>query len=342
MGFKGISGIMLALSLGAVSGFSQKSLKGNSDYEIGTWQDFKAAAICFTFDDGCLNQYKTAIPMFNEYGFKLTMFTVTSWSPDWEKLKKASLNGHEIASHTVHHSTLGQLPDDLQASELANSQNEINKYITDKKCLTLAYPNCVTGNYDIIGKYYIAARGCQGFIEGSTPNDFMDISSIICGVQGTVKTAGDFINKTDSAVSSGGLCVFLIHAIDDDSGYSPLLSSELRKELEYLKNINDKVWVAAFRDIVIYIRERNSVSIIETSNRNNIITLNVDDGLDKSIYNYPLTIRRKLPKNYNGASVSQNGKEVKSSIVNIDSAGYVMFDVVPDNGDVVLNLKKND
>ncbi|MGA2142289.1 MAG: polysaccharide deacetylase family protein [Brevinematales bacterium] len=324
---------MLGLCLGTASGFSQ-------DYETGTWPDFKDAAVCFTFDDGCPNQYKTAIPMFDEYGFKLTMFTVTGWSPDWEKLKKASLNGHEIASHTVNHSSLGFLPAGMQDSELSNSQNEINKHIPDKKCLTLAYPNCIKGNYDICGKYYIAARGCGGVIESSTPSDFMDISSIVCGVQGTVKTGGDFISKTDSALSSGGLCVFLIHALDGDSGYSTLLSGELRKELEYLKSINGRVWVATFRDIVLYIRERNSITVIETSTLNNMITLKVSDGLDDSVYNYPVTLRRKLRpgENFKNASAVQNGKEVKSSIVNTGSSVYLMFDVIPGKGDVVLKL----
>src|SRR4030043_1194107 len=36
-------------------------------YEVGTWQGFRSAAISYTFDDGCSNQFTIAIPMFNEF-----------------------------------------------------------------------------------------------------------------------------------------------------------------------------------------------------------------------------------------------------------------------------------
>ena len=45
------------------------------NYAVGTWQGFRTAAITYTFDDGCSNQFAIAIPMFNEYGYKLTMYT---------------------------------------------------------------------------------------------------------------------------------------------------------------------------------------------------------------------------------------------------------------------------
>ncbi len=48
-------------------------------YQIGTWRGFRPAAISFTFDDNLPNQYAVAVPMFNAKGFKITLFTVSSW-----------------------------------------------------------------------------------------------------------------------------------------------------------------------------------------------------------------------------------------------------------------------
>jgi oligosaccharide reducing-end xylanase len=48
-------------------------------YELGTWPGFRQAAVSYTFDDGCSNQFAIALPMFNQFGFKLTLFTVTDW-----------------------------------------------------------------------------------------------------------------------------------------------------------------------------------------------------------------------------------------------------------------------
>lgn len=306
-------------------------------YEVGTWSGFRQAAISYTFDDGCSNQFAIAIPMFNEFDFKLTLFTVTGWSPNWTNLRNAASAGHEVASHTVTHPYLNKITIEQQKTELKNSQDVINAHITGRKCITLAYPYCVPGDQALTAQYYIAARHCQGHIESSTPANFYQISSLICGNLGSVKTTADFNQKFENTLTSKGWCVLLIHGIDNDGGYSPLPSTTMRASLEYLNARKDKFWVATFGNVVRYIRERNAVSVTESSNQDTRITLQVTDTLDDAIHNYPITIRRPLPQNWSSAYVSQSGRLVNTRIVEIDSKKYVMFDVVPDGGDVVLS-----
>ena len=297
---------------------------------------FGTAAVSYTFDDNCVNQLALAVPMFNTYGFQLTLFTVINWGPNWTGLKTAAAKGHEIASHTMSHTSLNTLSDSLQTIELKNSQAAINAQITGQQCLTIAYPNCVVGNTAIISQYYFAARICSGVIERSTPTDFMNISSIICGTQGTVKTSVDFKAKADAAVTAKGWCVYLIHGIDNDGGYSPLPSDTLRASLVYLSANPDKFWVSSFGNVAKYIKERNSASVTESSNQGGILTVQVHNTLDNSIYNVPLTVRRPLPDGWTSADVMQNGAKVTSQIVDLNSIKYVMFDVIPDNGDITI------
>src|SRR5438105_2434525 len=93
------------------------------EYEVGTWSQFKSAAISYTFDDNTSSQLPIALPILDKYDFKSTLFTVTSWSPDWQKLKKASDNGHEVASHTVSHQSLNAISLADQETELKQSQS---------------------------------------------------------------------------------------------------------------------------------------------------------------------------------------------------------------------------
>ena len=284
-------------------------------YEVGTWPGFRSAAVSFTFDDNDLNQLAVAVPMFNEFDFKLTLFTITStgtgWkNPNWSGLQAAAAQGHEIASHTVTHAYLNQITLEQQKSELEASYNAIMTNIPGQVGLSLAYPYCVRGNDSLIAQYYIGARGCQGSVEKSTPNDLLNISSIICGTEGSVNTAANFKSRVDAAVNSKGLCVFLIHGIDDDGGWSPTQSSELRTHLEYLQANDNKFWVATFGNVVRYIRERNTVSVAETDVQDNAITLQVTDTLENAIYNYPISLRRPLPEGWPAASVVQNGQDV--------------------------------
>jgi hypothetical protein len=328
--------LLLAVFMGTVSMAYSKTI--DSPYEIGPWPGFRKAAISYTFDDGCSNQFAIALPMFDEFGFKMTLFTVTDWIKDkWQILKGAASTGHEIASHTISHPSLDTLSLDRQEIELKKSQEAIDANIPKSKCLTIAYPNCRVGNVPLCEKYYIAARGCQGFIEKSTPQNFMNISSIICGRLGSIKTAENFTKRFEDTAASSGWCVLLIHGIDNDGGYSPLPSAELKASLEYLKENKNTFWVDTFLNVVRYIRERDAVTIKETSKQTDKITLQVTDTLDNAIYNYPLTIRRPLPENWQSAKILQKDKEIAASVVETNNVKYVMFDIVPDSGDVILS-----
>lgn len=307
-----------------------------SPFEVGTWQEFKSAAVSYTFDDNCPNQLATVVPMFNNLGFKLTLFTVINWGPNWTGLQNAANNGHEIASHTLSHNSLNTLSDANQTTEYLNSKNSINDHIKGQTCLTIAYPNCVVGNSALCSQYYMAARGCQGYVESTTPTNFMNISSIICGSQGSVKTASDFNAKVDNAASSKGWCVFLMHAIDGDSGYSPTQSSELSAHLNYINSNINKFWVNTFGNVARYIKERNNVSLTVISNQSNNITIQLTDNLDNTLYNYPVSIRRPLPQGWTGASVTQGTTVLSSKILDVNSMSYIMFDAVPDAGNIVI------
>jgi hypothetical protein len=308
-------------------------------YEVGTWQGFRSGAVSFTFDDNCPNQLSIVKPMFDQYGFKMTFFSVISWGPNWTALQAAALNGHEIGSHTVSHTSLSSLTDDQQTTEFKNSQDAINSHIQGQKCLTIAYPNCVLGNSSICKQYYIAARVCSGVIVPKTPSDFMNISSIVCGSQGSIQKTSDFTNKANAAATSNGWVVFLIHAIDNESGYSPTSSTEIKGALDYLNQNKNKLWVSTFSNIARYIKERNNVSVKQISAKDSVITLSVTSTLADSIYNFPVTIRRVLPQGWSSARIIQNGKSISPQIINVNLKDYIMFDVVPDSGDVTIVRK---
>jgi oligosaccharide reducing-end xylanase len=309
----------------------------NEKYEVATWFGFREAALTYTFDDGCANQFAIGIPLFDEFGYKVTLFPVINWTGDkWDKLQSAAANGHEVASHTVSHPVLARIPVDKQQQELENARLEIDKKIPAAKCLTIAYPNCVAGDLSLVAKNYIAARNCQNFIEGPTPKDFLNISSIACGSQSNMKTAADLNNKITDALSSNGWLIYLFHGIDNDGGYSPIPSNELRQNLEYVKKMDAKIWVATFLNVSLYIRERNAVKVQELSSSAEQVTLSVTDTLDNEIYNYPLSLRYDLPDGWKNMEVIQNGKKIPSEIVGEGDSRKVQFNIIPDGGNVLL------
>jgi oligosaccharide reducing-end xylanase len=309
-----------------------------SPYQVGTWSGFRTSAVTYTFDDGCANQFTKAIPMFNEFDYKLTLFTISSWIKDWTDLKNAALDGHEVANHTDTHPNFSGMTFDKQEAELKTCNDLVNKNVTNQECLTMAYPYCVKGNDALHKKYFIAARGCQGAIESKTPADMMNVSSIICGAVGSVKVVKDFKSKADQVANQKGWLVYLIHGIDNDGGYSDLSSDTLKASLQYLKANDAKFWVNTFGNVARYVKERNCVSVKETAVNDTTINLAVTDTLKKdNWYNFPLTFRRTLPTGWTAAGVTQNGKSVTTEIVEVSSVKYIQFDAVPDGGSVVIS-----
>jgi hypothetical protein len=310
-------------------------------YQVGTWSGFRTAAVSYVSDAAYLqNIYDIGVPMFNNYGFKLSLFEIPNWGPPWTKAQAAAAQGHELASLLMDH---GNLPDMNEAKatwELSQSQIVINSYLTGipgSQCLIVGYPNCNIAYKSLIAQYYIAARTCSSSINTSTPSDFYAINSLIVGSASSLNTTASIVAKHNQAASSGGWVVYLVHAIDSESGYSPISSTVLNETLQYLDTHRSTFWVNNFLNVVKYIKERNDLSVSETSNIGYSITLSVTDTLNNAIYNFPITIRRPMPSGWLAAKVSQNGLPVNYSIVKVGSVKYLMFDAVPDGGDVVLS-----
>jgi oligosaccharide reducing-end xylanase len=156
------------------------------------------------------------------------------------------------------------------------------------------------------------------------------------GSAGSYTTSASINGLADNAATGRQWCVYLIHALDADSGYSPLSSAVLQASVNYMSTNQNKFWVETFGNVVRYIKERNASSVTEASNSGDAITLQVTNNLDNTIFNYPITIRRPLPSGWPAAVVSQNGKSLKPQLVTVSSVNYVMFDVAPNNGDITL------
>ena len=295
-----------------------------SPYELATWRGFRTCAVSYTFDDNSPNQFSVAQPMFDARGLHATFFCIVG-NPDWAAIENASAKGHEIGSHTLTHPDLTKLPDDQVAAELSGSKNLIESH-TGKKCVSHAYPYCAVPKKSITSQYYPFARSCNESLVPSTPADFLSVGAM--GSHSTQMNAA-----SDNAASSGSWLVWLIHGIDNDPACCPIASSVLESNLNYVAADTNKWWIETFGNVSRYIQERNASVLTVVSDGTTSITLQLTNGLDHTIFDYPITLRRPMPGGWPAAAITQNGASVPSQIVN----GNLMFDVVPNGGDIVLS-----
>ena len=90
--------------------------------------------VLITFDDGFGDNYKTAWPILEKYGFRATFFIVTGevgdYSIDWPQLQELIDAGNTIGSHTVHHCDLTTLSEAGQRRELFDSKATLEKHLS--------------------------------------------------------------------------------------------------------------------------------------------------------------------------------------------------------------------
>jgi hypothetical protein len=294
-------------------------------YELATWRGFRASSVSYTFDDNSPKQFSLAQPLFDARGLHATFFCIVGnlSSPQWTAIERASVKGHEIGSHTLTHRDLATLADDEVTAEESDSKTFIEAH-TGMKCVSLAYPYCTVPKKSITSKYYAFARSCNGSIVPATPSDFMSIGAL--GPEGNMDAA------SDNAAGSGLWLVWLIHGIDNDPACCPIDSQKLKANLDHVASAPDKWWVETFGNVCRYIQERNAAVLTVISDGSTSITLRLTHPLDNTVFNYPLTLRRPLPSGWATATILQNGAPVESRIVN----GNLVFDVVPNGGDIVL------
>jgi len=328
----------LILSITAIAMTNLINAQIPEEYEVAQWKDFKQAAITYSFDDGLSTHVPVAAPMLEKYGYRGTFNLVTNWVTDWNGWKTISDAGHEIASHTVSHPNFSELNAQQQTEELAKSKEIIEQNV-GKECITMVYPYCVRGIDSIVADYYISARICCDSFSSPSPQNMYAIASRCVGSESKeLRTADDFNKWAELSVKENGWCVYLIHGIDNDGGYSPITSDDFEAHLKYVKQAEPLFWVGTFAEISKYIIERNSLEINEKENGEEIdIYVDVTTECELTKLDCPITVKRQLPKG-KLAVVMHAGNVIDSKIAD----GSIIFDVIPGNSyKLVYESKKS-
>jgi len=122
--------------------------------------------VLITFDDGYEDNYVNAYPILKKYGFKGTIFVITSFLDKsmknyitWDQAAEMDASGIiSIQSHTVTHRSMTELSDDQLRRELVDSKEAIETHL-HKKVNFIAYP---TGTYNLHIAQLVKEAGYEG------------------------------------------------------------------------------------------------------------------------------------------------------------------------------------
>ncbi|TVR54721.1 MAG: polysaccharide deacetylase [Spirochaetaceae bacterium] len=234
------------------------------------WPGGFRAALSLTFDDARPSQLDNGLPVFAEFGVKVTFYVssagVAARRDEWLDVVR---DGHEIGNHTLNHPCSGNFVFSrnvaLEDYTLARMQDEItgaDRFIDDQLGLrpkTFAYPcgqtfvgrgRACRSYVPLVAERFLAGRGYRG--ESANDPEFCDLSRLdAAGCDNS--SADDLVRLIDSARSAGAWLILCGHEIGNSDDRLNTDPAALRRALEYALHDTD-IWIAPVAEVASHVR----------------------------------------------------------------------------------------
>lgn len=210
------------------------------DYAITPHQavGFNRPLITLTFDDSWEDNFSTALPVLNQYGFKSTQYYATgnieSKPNEQYKITEFVNSGQEIGSHSVSHSDLTTLSRMEIDKELENSKSYLETFAGAGNVRTFATPY---GNYNQqvtaeILKYYQSHRSVDA---GFNTRDGLIISNVRVQNVLSTTTIAEYNSWIDQAKKDNSWLVLVYHRVAGDPGEFDTSTANFGSQMESVK-----------------------------------------------------------------------------------------------------------
>jgi peptidoglycan/xylan/chitin deacetylase (PgdA/CDA1 family) len=239
----------------------------------------RLAAASFTFDDGHAAHVDELMPALEQRGFRATFYVVTGWTPDvrsdaakgkasWADWRAAAARGHEIGNHSATHASLGGVTNEAALNrEIAESAVLIAEK-TGVRPRSFAYAFCKANPRaeTVVRRHHVAGRKYHPIFEGQTP---------------PLDQARRWI---EAAISNRTWHVYLSHG---------MASGPFAEHLDWLKSVEDRVWVAPYGEVAAYRREREraTLGVQRAADGEVVFVLAWPADADPALYDVPLTVK---------------------------------------------------
>lgn len=241
--------------------------------EAGTfaWPEGKRAAISLSFDDARASQLTEGVPLFKEYGTRVTFFltgnAVASRAAEW---RAAAAAGHELANHSMTHPCTGHFRwsraralEEYTAERIEAELHEANAAIakaTGVTPVTFAYPcgqtffgrgESAASYIPVVSRTFLAGRSFGDEVANDV--SVIDLARVL-GVSSDDLTFEAMRPMVDDAVANGHWLVFGGHDIGLSPGRQVTRTDALRVLLEYVKEPARGIWIDTVATVAAHVK----------------------------------------------------------------------------------------
>ncbi len=265
----------------------------------------------------------------------------------WEQYRSYSAQGHEIASHTVTHPRLAALDEVNMLYELEQSKADLLKFIGTESTFSAEGPYGTENErvMEFAHKVYPSLRNrmpedwLEEINRGSKMTPGESTKEYVQWQRGPVTRIDITQMKAwvDTTMShDNNWLVLVFHGIEN-LGWEPKTRSELVEYFSYMKANEPNLWIATFRDVTKYLRERKATQVSTVVSKN-AITVELSSSLDPETYSVPLTLKTYVPAGWTTVQLAQSQGNANLEVQTDTKGSYVIYEVRP--GSAKVSLKK--
>lgn len=263
----------------------------------------------------------------------------------WEQYRSYSAQGHEIASHTVTHPRLAALDEANLLYELEQSKADLLKFIGPESTFSAEGPYGTENErvMEYAHKVYPSLRNrmpedwLEEINRGSKMTPGESSKEYVQWQRGPVTRID--INQmkawVDTVMNHDNTWLVLVFHGVENLGWEPKTRPELVEYFSYMKANEQDLWIATFRDVTKYLRERKAAKI-KTEVGKNEISVNLSSDLDPEIYTVTLTLKTYVPSDWTSAKVNQGSQSQEPEIQKDEKGSFVVYEVKPGGGEVQI------
>jgi len=266
----------------------------------------------------------------------------------WDEFRQAAKHGHEIGNHLVSHAHTPGLDEANILYEAMKADEDIRAQMGEEHTFSI---ESSYGIHDhrvekiLVPRFPLTRNWVtDAFMDGIMRGDNRDPATMkkeYVQWQRGPRNATPLDEMTgwiEKSLATGTWLVLVIHGVEG-IGYEPVPAERLRAYFDYMKQREDRLWVATFRDAGKYARERMA-SKVATKQSGDVIEINVTHSLDPKLYNLPLTARTIVPAQWTSVRVRQGRTDATVPVQRDSTSSYVMFRITPNGGAARLERAK--
>jgi peptidoglycan/xylan/chitin deacetylase (PgdA/CDA1 family) len=256
----------------------------------------------------------------------------------WDSIKVYAGKGYEFASHTVTHTHLAVLDTTNINYELYKSKEDIKNHLGDEYTFDAEIPFGIEHPRAL--KYglpaYAALRNMmtdtfmfeinRGYKTqpGSSNKEYVQWQ------RGPLSktTLTQMKSYVDTTLAHNNIWLVLVFHGINGLGWEALPDSVLDAYFQYIKQNENNLWIATFKDVAKYMRERIHANVTENKTDKSI-TVRFTQILDSKVYNVPLTLKTYVPENWINVKITSGNHQQKKQVQKDNKGNYILYDAMP-------------